>query len=99
MPDGTGIYLVHLRQFSGETLEYPVSVCAPKSIKIVRGFNLDTADFSPAFSKGEEAVVVLFIGEAGPGKLEAELTHPSGTDSPNRVFSKRLFTLKNGEKE
>ncbi len=87
LPDSTGVYLVHLRQYSGETLEYPVTVCNPKSVKIVRGFDMQAGDFSPRLAKGEEAAVVLFVGDAGPGKLEAELTHPSGGKVKTDVVS------------
>ena len=89
VPDCTGIFLVHLRQHSGETLEYPVNICCPNSIKIIGGFDLSTSSFSPKLSKGEETVVGLYIGDAGPGKVEAELTPPSGGKVKTDVVSKQ----------
>ena len=59
-------------------MEYPVNICHPKSIKVLRGYDVQNSNFSPSLSKGGESAVVLFIGDAGPGKLEAELVSPSG---------------------
>ena len=87
VPDCTGIFLVHLRQHNGETLEYPVTICSPNSIKITRGFDLSTGCFSPKLAKGEDTVVGLYIGDAGPGKVEAELRPPSGGKVKTDVVS------------
>ena len=87
VPDCTGTFLVHLRQHNGETLEYPVIICSPKSIKITCGFDLSTGCFSPELIKGVDTVVGLYIGDAGPGKLEAELRPPSGGKVKTDVVS------------
>ena len=87
VPDCTGIFLVHLRQHNGETLEYPVTICCPNSIKITHGFDMSNNCFSPRLTKGEDTVVGLYIGDAGPGKVEAELIPPSGGKVKTDVVS------------
>ena len=79
IPDMIGIYLIQVRQASGEVLEYPVNVCNPKAIKLLSGYNPETGGFSPKLSRDRDTIVVVYLGEAGPGKLEAELTRPSGS--------------------
>ena len=61
----------------GSTMEYPVSVCDPGSIRVVRGFDVNSRRFAPSLAPGEETWLTLLVGEAGPGKLEAELTQPT----------------------
>ena len=77
VPEAVGVYVIHLRNRDGTVMEYPVNVCNPKSIKIARGFDLKAKEFVPRLVQGEDSQVMLYIGEAGPGKVEAELANPN----------------------
>lgn len=88
VPDTIGIYRINVLHVDGTTMEYPVTVCDPSSIKVVRGYDVKSGRFIPVLASDEEAIVLLFVGEAGPGKLEAELTHPTSGKMKVDVASK-----------
>lgn len=77
LPEEPGVFLVRLLDNQGQVMEYPVNICDPSAVRIIGGCDPKTGDFSPRLSPGEEAIVSLYVGEAGPGKVEAELTHPT----------------------
>lgn len=89
VPYQKGVHLIQLTPAHSEMLEYPVSICDPGSIKILRGYDTIARKFSPGLGRQEETALTFFIGEAGPGKLEAELVTPSGGKIKTDVVSQK----------
>ena len=89
VPFQKGIHVIQLTPSGSEMMEYPVSICDPGSIKVVRGYDVGARKFSPSLRKPEDNVLTFFIGEAGPGKLEAELVTPSGGKIKTDVVSQK----------
>ena len=89
VPFQKGVHVVQVTPSHSEMLEYPVSICDPQSIKIVRGYDTKTRKFSPGLRPLDDNVLTFFIGEAGPGKLEAELLTPAGDKMKTDVFSQK----------
>ena len=50
----------------------------PSAVRVTRGHAGD--DFDPPLAVGEEAVVSLYTGSAGPGKIEAEWVAREGQE-------------------
>ena len=79
-PSEAGVHRVVLDGNGGGGNDYPVRVSHPAAVSVTRGYDAAAGDFVPPLVVGEEAVVSLYTGEAGPGKIEAEWVARGGQE-------------------